>query len=96
MNFKKHIASVVLIITLFALGGSELFHHHSDSSRLNDNNCAVCTLVKTLHSTLAPALDHSNILFESFQPYTESIASHYSFFTSAHHSGRAPPSASHI
>lgn len=91
----KYIASAALVFALFAINGSEFFHHHNDVNG-DDSKCEACLFNKVVQSSsIADAATDLKIFHTYSEFLTEEAQSLIQNYYS-NSSGRSPPEASHI
>lgn len=96
-NYKNNIAAVLLLFSLFALNGAELFHHHEHegythhSAQHTDSKCQACLFNHTLHTTVVPEPSVDFKLYHTYNEYltVENEITHQNQPNTSQ--GRAPP-----
>lgn len=96
-NLRKYLTPLILVIALFAINGSEFFHHH-DASDINvtEDKCEACLFSHTLNTVVVEQVYVFTPQVLLFQTVINSVKPVYlaDWFSSS--PGRAPPAVSHI
>lgn len=87
----------MLLIALFAINGSEFFHHH-DPSEINvkEDKCEACLFNHSLNTTIIEQVYIFTPQVVTFQTVSNTVKPVQLAEWFASSPGRAPPAASHI
>ncbi len=96
-NLRKYLAPLILVIALFAINGSEFFHHHDPSDiNVKEDKCEACIFSHSLNTAVIEQVYVFTPQVLLFQTVTNTVNPVYfnEWFSSS--PGRAPPAVSHI
>jgi hypothetical protein len=95
-DLRKYIASIALVIALFAINGSEFLHHHEDEIHHDDSKCEACLFNKVIQSSALPSPSSDLNLYHSYNGFLSEETQFLPQKCYSNSSGRSPPEASHI